>query len=163
MGKHTSIETRKIIIDLHKKGKCLREIGEIVGRNHCTIKKIVDKFGKHHTVANLPGARRPKCLTEKEIRAVVRKVKANPASSEVKIAEDISQSSGKSVSASTIRRALHKNGLHGRTPRKKSYISKVNQAKRLNFAKKYKNEAPSFWETVLFSDESKFEIFGVNL
>ena len=39
MGKQTSIETRKIIVDLKNKGKSLREIGEIVGRNHCTVKK----------------------------------------------------------------------------------------------------------------------------
>lgn len=160
MGKQTSVDTRKIIIDLHKKGKSLREIGQIVGRNHCTVKKIIDKNSKHGTVENLTGAGRPKLLSDTEIRAVVREVKANPASSAVKIAENVTQTSGRSVSASTIRRSLHKNGLHGRVPRKKPYISKINQTKRLNFAKKYKNESPNFWNNILFTDESKFEIFG---
>lgn len=59
MGKQTSVDTRKIIIDLHKKGKSLREIGQIVGRNHCTVKKIIDKNSKHGTVENLTGAGRP--------------------------------------------------------------------------------------------------------
>ena len=39
MGKQTSVETRGIILDINRKGKYLREIGEIVGRHHCTIKK----------------------------------------------------------------------------------------------------------------------------
>ena len=32
----------------------------------------------------------------------------------------------------------------------------------MNFAKKYKNEPIAFWENILFTDESKFEIFGDN-
>lgn len=160
MGKQTSSDVRAIVIDLHKKGKSLREIGKMIGRNHCTIKKIIDKYAKYKTVENLPRGRRPKCLTDKEVRAIVRQVKANPASSAVKIAEHISQTSGKSVSASTVRRSLHHNGLHGRVPRKKPYVSKANQIKRINFAKKYRNQPFTFWENILFTDESKFEIFG---
>lgn len=156
MGRQTSIETRKIIIDLHKKGKSLRAINKIVRRNHCTIKNIIVKHAKYNTVENLPGSKRSKRLTNTEISAIFREVKANPTSSAVKIAEGITKTSGKSVSASTIRRSLHQNGLQGRVPRKKPYISKVNQGKRMKFAKKYINEPPNF----LFSDGSKFEIFG---
>ena len=29
----------------------------------------------------------------------------------------------------------------------------------MNFAKKYKNEPIAFWENIIFTDESKFEIF----
>lgn len=31
----------------------------------------------------------------------------------------------------------------------------------MNFAKKYLNEGQTFWRNILFTDESKFEIFGV--
>lgn len=161
MGKQTSIDVREIIVDLHKKGKSLREISQIVGRNHCTVKKILDKFAKHKTLENLPRGRRPKRLTDTEVRAIVRGVKADPTYSAVKIAENLSQSSGKSVSASTVRRALHQNGLYGRVPRKKPYVSKINQTKRLNFAKKYVKQPTSFWSNILFTDESKYEVFGV--
>ena len=50
MGKQTSLGTRAIIIDLHKKGKSLRQIGAIINRHHCTIKKILDKFVQHDTI-----------------------------------------------------------------------------------------------------------------
>lgn len=160
MGKQTTNETRKIILDLHKEKKSLREIGKIVRRNHCTIKKIIDKYTTRHTIENLPRSGRPKKLTDSEVRTIVREVRNNPVSSAVNISKKIAETSGKSVSASTIRRALHKNGLHGRVPRKKPYISKANQKKRIKFARKYQNEAPNFWENILYSDESKFEIFG---
>ncbi|GFT09152.1 transposable element Tcb1 transposase [Trichonephila clavipes] len=46
-----------------------------------------------------------------------------------------------------------------RTPRKKPYISEVNRKRRLEFAMKYKNKPMDFWKKVIFSDESKLEIF----
>ncbi|GFX19718.1 transposable element Tcb1 transposase [Trichonephila clavipes] len=64
-----------------------------------------------------------------------------------------------SVSAQTVRNVLHSTGLKTRTPRKKPYISEVNRKRRLEFAMKYKNEPMDFCEKVIFSDESKFEIF----
>ena len=41
------------------------------------------------------------------------------------------------------------------------YISKAYQIKRMNCAKKYKNEPIALWKNILFTDEIKFEIFGV--
>ena len=81
-------------------------------------------------------------------------------SSEVKIAEKVGQNLGKLLSASTIRRTLDNNVYYGRQPRKKPFISKNNQTKRLNFAKKYCSKAQKFWENILFSEKSKFELFG---
>ncbi|XP_037912037.1 uncharacterized protein LOC119652164 [Hermetia illucens] len=40
------------------------------------------------------------------------------------------------------------------------YISSVNKKKRLKFAEKYFLKDGSFWKTVIFCDESKFNLFG---
>ena len=55
---------------------------------------------------------------------------------------------------------LTKQWFSWRTPRKKTYINTVNHKKRLSFAKTYINKDNSFWNKVIFSDESKFNIFG---
>ncbi|GFT65489.1 transposable element Tc1 transposase [Trichonephila clavipes] len=44
---------------------------------------------------------------------------------------------------------------------KKPHISAVNRQKLLDFANEHVNKSPQFWEKVLFSDESKFCIFGI--
>ncbi|CAH2108158.1 unnamed protein product [Euphydryas editha] len=44
--------------------------------------------------------------------------------------------------------------------RKKFFVNKVNREKRLEFAKTYQNKDREFWNKVIFSDESKFNIFG---
>ncbi|XP_037821145.1 uncharacterized protein LOC119610115 [Lucilia sericata] len=102
---------------------------------------------------NRPKSGRPKRLNEAEIRSIVRNVRKNPTASDVKISEEISQTSGINVSASTVRRALNANGLHGRAPRRKPLISKVNQKRRLDFAKKYRNHGNQFWNNTIFTDE----------
>ncbi|GFV46193.1 transposable element Tcb1 transposase [Trichonephila clavipes] len=45
--------------------------------------------------------------------------------------------------------------------RKKPHISAVNRQKRLDFANEHVNKPPQFWGKVLFSNESKFCIFGI--
>ncbi|GFW03070.1 transposable element Tcb2 transposase [Trichonephila clavipes] len=74
-------------------------------------------------------------------------------------ANELLSSCNVSVSAQTVRNVLHSAGLTARTPRKKPYVCEVNRKRRLEFAMKYKNKPMDFWERVIFSDESKFEIF----
>ena len=76
------------------------------------------------------------------------------------IAADFAYSTGRQVHPSTVRRALIRNGLHGRVAKRKPLLRKANKTKRLKFAKKHKNWSPIQWEKLLWSDESKFEIFG---
>ena len=66
----------------------------------------------------------------------------------------------KEVHSELCRRILRNNDFHGRVPRKKPYINAVNHKKRMTFAKTYINKDNSFWDKVIFSDESKFNIFG---
>ncbi|GFT55079.1 transposable element Tc1 transposase [Trichonephila clavipes] len=67
---------------------------------------------------------------------------------------------GRSVSAETVRRVLRKAGYNGRVARKKPSIGRRNRVKRLKFAKEHILKPQQFWNEVIFSDESKFNIFG---
>ena len=61
------------------------------------------------------------------------------------------------VDPETVRITSRRAGYNGRVPLKKPYISKVNKAKHSHFAKL---KLQTFWESVLFSDESKFIVFS---
>lgn len=78
----------------------------------------------------------------------------------MKIASNVLKETGKSVSAETVRRVLRNNGYNGRVARKKPLISEINRQKRLQFVKDYENKDEEFWKNVIFSDESKFNLFG---
>ena len=51
-------------------------------------------------------------------------------------------------------------GLHGLIAAKKALLKDTNKKKRLAWTKKHEQWTLDWWKTVLWSDESKFEIFG---
>ncbi|GFY13649.1 transposable element Tcb2 transposase [Trichonephila clavipes] len=93
-------------------------------------------------------------------RRVIHQVKTDPKIRAPKIAASTSNTLGRSVSAETVRRVLRKAGYNGRVARKKPLIGKRNRVKRLKFTKEHILKPQQFWNEVIFSDESKFNIFG---
>ena len=55
---------------------------------------------------------------------------------------------------------LAKHGLHGRRPCRKPLVSRKNRLKRLQFARRHRNWDQLQWGRVLWSDESKFNLFS---
>lgn len=52
--------------------------------------------------------------------------------------------------------------FYGKITKRKPFISMINQKEREAFAKGYlpHQEPPEFWKNGIFSDESKFDVFG---
>ena len=55
---------------------------------------------------------------------------------------------------------LKKEGFNGRVSRKKPYINEINRRRRLQFAREHVDKEKSWWDNVIFADESKFNVFG---
>jgi hypothetical protein len=70
-------------------------------------------------------------------------------------------SSNRHISTS-VQRRLRESGLHGQIVAKKPLLKDINEKKRLAWAKKHKQRTLDWWKSVLWSDESKFQIFGSN-
>ncbi|CAJ0959886.1 unnamed protein product [Ranitomeya imitator] len=66
------------------------------------------------------------------------------------------------VSTSTVKRRLWDAGLQVRVAKKKPYLRLANKRKRLIWAKEYRHWTEEDWKRVLWTDESKFEVFGSN-
>ncbi|CAK9820278.1 Transposable element Tcb2 transposase [Anthophora plagiata] len=66
-------------------------------------------------------------LNEADNRLITRILKKDPTISAVSLAQEISEIQQTSISASTIRRSLNSQGMHGRVPRKKPAISAKNR------------------------------------
>ena len=64
------------------------------------------------------------------------------------------------VFISTIGQVLHGEGLNGRRPRKKPLLGKGHKDNCLKFGKWHLNDGYEFWSKVLWSDETKIELFG---
>ena len=66
------------------------------------------------------------------------------------------------ISTSTVERRLRESGLHGRIAGKKPLLKDSNKKKIFVWAKKHEQWTLDRWKSVLWSDESKFEIFVSN-
>uniref|UniRef100_A0AAZ3SPJ6 Transposase Tc1-like domain-containing protein n=1 Tax=Oncorhynchus tshawytscha TaxID=74940 RepID=A0AAZ3SPJ6_ONCTS len=62
----------------------------------------------------------------------------------------------------TISAALHQSGLYGRVARRKPLISKRNMTACLGVCQKAPKDSQTMRNTILWSDETKIELFGLN-
>uniref|UniRef100_A0A8C5R6B6 Transposase n=1 Tax=Leptobrachium leishanense TaxID=445787 RepID=A0A8C5R6B6_9ANUR len=70
------------------------------------------------------------------------------------------QAQGASVSARTIRRHVNEMKRYGRRPRRTPLLTQRPKKARRQFAKMYLSKPKSFWENVLWTDETEIELFG---
>lgn len=160
MGRHTTVELRNLIIDHYKKGKSQREIAAIVNKPRTTVANIIKRFKNEGRVINKPKISPKKLFSERQERWIVNQIKINPRLSAPKLRDMVEKHFNISCNAETVRRVLRNNGLNGRIARKKPFVSSKNKKIRLQFAHSYAGKDFSFWKNVLFTDESKFNLFG---
>lgn len=151
---------RDRIVNLRNNGSTYREIANILQLNLSTVYYVIRKYKSTGDIENGKRTGRPKVLTARESRLIEKSVRKNPFISSVELSNDLASCSGICVTPRTIRNYLHKLGYKGRSARKKPYISETNRAKRLQFAYEYINKPLEFWKKVIFTDESKFCLFG---
>ena len=102
---------------------------------------------------------RPSILTKRNERTIIRRIMSNDCTTAVDVKRSLKVNEKIEVSANTIRRVLKRNGLRSRVKQKKPLLSKKHRKSRLTFAKKYQHWTVEDWKKVVWSDESKFQIF----
>lgn len=121
---------------------------------------IIQRYVRENRIEDKGRNAPNKIFSDNDERWILRKIKQNPTLSAPLIAKDAENFLGKKCIAETIRRILRKNDFYGRVPRKKPFISPKNRLCRLKFAQGHVSRDEDFWNTVIFADESKFNLFG---
>ncbi|GBN48992.1 Transposable element Tc1 transposase [Araneus ventricosus] len=88
------------------------------------------------------------------------KIRKNPRLSAVKLATELEKRFAIKVSPETVRRVIRSYGYNSRVARRKCFVNEGTRKVRLDFAKSMLDKDISFWESVIFVDKSKFNIFG---
>jgi hypothetical protein len=68
--------------------------------------------------------------------------------------------SGTAVHKSTVQRTLHRHGFKGRVARKKPLLKQQHRNARLQFAISHLDQPGTFWQRVLWTDETKIELLA---
>ena len=145
----------------HRSGQGYKRISAALKVPKSTVASIILKWKKFGTTRTLPRPGRPAKLSNRGRRALVREVKKNP---KITVAElqRCSREMGESSTKSTITAALHQSGLYGRVARRKPLLSARHMKSRIEFAKKHMKDSQTMRNKILWSDETKIELFGVN-
>uniref|UniRef100_A0A9J7X9A1 Transposase n=1 Tax=Cyprinus carpio carpio TaxID=630221 RepID=A0A9J7X9A1_CYPCA len=147
-------ELRDRIVVRHRSGHGYKKISAALKVPKSTVASIILEWKTFGMTRTLPRAGHPAKLSYQGRGALVREVKKNP---KITVAElqRCSQEMGESCRKSTITAALHQSGLCGRVARRKPLLSARHMKKHLKESKMVRNK-------ILWSDETKIELFGLN-
>ncbi len=84
----------------------------------------------------------------------------NRSMSAASIALEVAEVEGQLVSSQTIRHTLQQVSLHGHCPRRKPLLKLAHKKVRKQFAEDNLSKSMNYWNHVLWSDESKVNLFG---
>ncbi len=146
-------ELRDRIVARHRSGQGYKKISAALKVPKSTVASIILKWKTFGTTRTLPRAGRPAKLSYRGRRALVREVKKNPKITVAELQRCIREM-GESCRKSTITAALHQSGLYGRVARRKPLLSARHMKARMSLLK-------NTWR-ILWSDETKIELFGLN-
>lgn len=158
-NRELSENERSGVIGLWKGRKSTREIANIVNRPQSTVNSVIQRYKRRGNVANAERKGRPKILTDRDKRKIIKEAKSDRTMSLDELTDKFQESLNISISRNTIRSALHELGHYGRVAKKKPLVSEKNRKKRLFWCYK-RRKWVSEWNQVIFSDESRFEIFN---
>ena len=163
MGKSKEIsqDLRKKIVDLHKSGSSLGAISKRLKVPRSSVQTIVRKYKHHGTTQPSYRSGRRRVLSPRDERTLVRKVQINPRTTAKDLVKMLEET-GTKVSISTVKRVLYRHNLKGRSARKKPLLQNRHKKARLWFATAHGDKDRTFWRNVLWSDETKIELFGHN-
>ena len=128
----TSQKIRRKIIKLELQNYSTCQISKITNIHKATVSRVILRFKECGSLERQKSPGRPKKITEKVERIVVRDSKKDPFLN----ATQLQKISSFDIAKSTIRKILVKYGLRSRLCAKKSKISEPNRRKRRDWAKK---------------------------
>lgn len=155
-----SIEKRAQINILSESGKTYSEIAEFVKVSKSSVHRTLRRKCETGSNRNRKGSGRPRKTSKRDDNRLLEISKSNRFKTAPDLRAEINQSLVAPISLTTVKRRLRENGLIGRVAVKKPLLRPVNKKKRLQFAKEHKNWTIADWKNVLWTDESKFELFG---
>ncbi len=149
------------IVDLHKAGMGYMTIAKQLGEKVTTVGAIIRKWKKHKITVNLPRSGAPCKITPRGVSMIMRMVRNQPRTTRENLVNDL-KAAGTIVTNKTIGNTLRREGLKSCSARKVPLLKKALVQARLKFANEHLNDSEENWVKVLWSDETKIQLFGIN-
>ena len=155
-----SNDIRALVIKHRLAGDSIATVARKAGIAKASAQKIINRFKETGSTDNRPRTGRKRKTTTRDDRLLRRKIISNRKKSAQSVASELNEESSLSISAETVRRRMHESGFKGHVARKKPLIDRKNRLKRLKWARERRHADQAYWNRILWSDESKFDLFG---
>ncbi|XP_073690597.1 uncharacterized protein [Garra rufa] len=151
----------KKIVDLYKAGMGYRTIGKQLSEKATTVGAIIRKWKKFKITVNFPRTGAPCKISPRGVSMIMRKVRDQPRTTREDLINYLKRA-GTTVSTVTISNTLRRHGLKSCSTRKVLLLKPAHVQAHLKFAKDNLDDPEEAWEKVMWSDETKIELFDIN-
>lgn len=168
-----SNDVKQLIVRDIETGASVRAVAKRFKVSKSCVSCIYRNWRKRGTTERKEGSGRPAKVNERTARCLVRIVKLDPRKNSTDVRNAADELHGVQISTSTAQRILRyhlfflffnhnfsNHGLIAARPSKKPLLSKKNIAARLKFAREHILWTRADWGRVLWSDESKYNLFS---
>lgn len=156
---HTTPTKRARIVSLFSEGTPAPKIASMLDVHRSTVYRVNKKYsGRKNFYSPERRKGRPRKLDDHDVQFAVRKIYGCAANN----GSDLQRQYFQSASARTVRRYLYKAGMKGRKRRRLPLISRVNRKLRWEWSMTFSGMPAEFWHAVIFSDESKINLFDTD-
>ncbi len=160
LRRKVTLREKELIIGNYMETNSMAKTARIMQRSKSVVCRVVKRYNEENSLETRSSPGAPRKTTAREDREIVRMSMKDRFQTAASIARQFSQQSGKPISRDTVHRRLKAVDLNAMRPLRKPLISKKNQKLRLAFANQHVVWTEAQWESVFFSDESKFNVFG---
>lgn len=153
---YTSPTKKCRIVEWDKRGMTHKDIATQLKIHRTTVLRVIKRFIDYPDYYHIqPKTGRPRLLNDRDARVAARMIARTEASNAV----EVQKKAFKDVSPRTVQRALFSQGLVCRVKKRKPYLDKAKKEARRQWAMTHINWTVEDWKGVVFSDESKFQLF----
>ncbi|KAK3513120.1 hypothetical protein QTP70_001693 [Hemibagrus guttatus] len=152
---------RRKIVEQYQKGVSQRKIAKSLKLSSSTVHNIIQRFRESGTISVRKGQGRKTIPDARDLRALRRHCITYRDATVMEITTWAQEYFQKTLSVNTIHRAIRRCRLKLYRSKKKPYLNMIQKCRRFLWAKAHLKWTVAKWKTVLWSDESKFEVlFG---
>ncbi|CAF1153117.1 unnamed protein product [Didymodactylos carnosus] len=138
-----SNDLRSVVVQHFLNGDSYTEISKKTFVKRPTVQSMIKKYKNTTCIGNIIGRGRKRKTTAAVDRIIQRKLNWTVENRHY-----------------TVRNRALEIGFYGRTARKKPYVNRGSRFKRIKYARRMLKQAFGYWNNVLWSDESQFNLFG---
>lgn len=139
-------------------GQTQQEVAQAIGVSQSVISRLWNRFQRTDTVHRREGQGRPRATTARDDRYLLLTARRNRQQNATQLRNALQTATGRRVSTQTVRNRLHGSGLYARRPMVCTRLTPQHRRDRRNWAEEHRGWRHAEWRSVLFCDESRFNV-----